>query len=325
MEGQGFSVLLTPDPNQRPYIPLLQQLYPGAVVGHGGGDQRQSIEVSASTLATIDGVTLVDGSGREHPVQSFGQIPPETVLPARLTWRAGVRVPLGGAYQLTSFARSGEPLRLALDGVPMAEQTTVQAAAGLHFVELSANVGAVSERIGLRINGAELNPWQTYRLMDAPWGLVAQVERPISSGLNAYLDSMVSMAFFDPELGGVPIPNALVWSGWLVAPRSGAYRMAFAAEDSMRLLIDGQPMNVVTVPPEGWRGVGLGSQVDLAEGVHRVEVRLEITHGGREQARWNWVPPLNDGSLDTTSPWSVVPPQALRPDTDRVLQVQSAT
>ena len=38
--GQGFSVLLSPDANQTTYVPLLQQLYPRAEPGDGGGDGR---------------------------------------------------------------------------------------------------------------------------------------------------------------------------------------------------------------------------------------------------------------------------------------------
>lgn len=82
----------------------------------------------------------------------------------------------------------------------------------------------------------------------------------------------------------------------------------------MHLQVDGQPVDVVTVKPEGWPTVGAGSQVTLSEGPHRVQVTLDITHGGRELARWNWVPPSSSGALDIETGWSVVPPQFLRPD-----------
>jgi hypothetical protein len=122
------------------------------------------------------------------------------------------------------------------------------------------------------------------------------------------------MAFFNPEVGFVRTPDSLVWSGALVAPRSGVYRMAFAAEDTMRLRVDGQPVDVATVTPEQWATVGLGSSVPLVEGPHVVRVTLDVTHLGRELARWNWVPPAADGTLDSRTEWSVVPPQVLRPD-----------
>jgi hypothetical protein len=104
------------------------------------------------------------------------------------------------------------------------------------------------------------------------------------------------------------------WSGWLIAPRSGTYRMAFAAEDPMTLSLDGPEVGVVTAKPDEWQSVGLGSSVDLSAGWHAVRIALAITHGGREQARWNWVPPTDYGALDATADWSVVPPRVLRPD-----------
>ena len=90
--------------------------------------------------------------------------------------------------------------------------------------------------------------------------------------------------------------------------------MAFSAEDAMHLRVDGRLMDVVTTKPDEWRNVGAGSSVQLSAGVHRVQVMLDITHGGRELARWSWVPPLADGSVDGGSTWSVVPPWLLRPD-----------
>ena len=86
----------------------------------------------------------------------------------------------------------------------------------------------------------------------------------------------------------------------------------------MHLQLDDQPVDVMTVRPERWQNVGTGSQVVLSEGVHRVQVTLDITHGGRELARWNWVPPLASGAIDANGAWSVVPPQVLRPDADVV-------
>jgi hypothetical protein len=90
--------------------------------------------------------------------------------------------------------------------------------------------------------------------------------------------------------------------------------MAFAAEDPMQLELDGQRIEVVTVGPERWAGVGPGSLVQLTQGPHAVRVTLQVTHGGRELARWNWVLPLPDGSLQAQGQWSVVPPMVLRPD-----------
>jgi hypothetical protein len=298
--GQAVSVIMSPDPNQEPYIPLLQQLYPGAVLGDGGGDQRHSIEVPAAAATDTQGVTVVDSSGAQRRVDHFGDVPADSS--GTLTWRAGVRITSVGRYR---FNTDGPVSSVMVDGVPVPQNQEVDAVPGVHLVEVRA-----ANQFTMTVNGQPLSPRQTYRLMDAPWGLVAHVGRPGGT----WLDAMVAMAFFEPELSFVAPPNSITWSGSLIAPADGMYRMAFAAEDPMHLRIDGQPADVVTASPDGWRNVGSGSPVRLSAGPHRVEVSLEVTHGGRELARWNWVPPAPSGELDDAAPWSVVPPSVLRPD-----------
>jgi hypothetical protein len=314
--GQGFSILMTPNPNQMPYVPLLQQLYPGAVLGDGGGDQRQSISVSPPALDAADGVTLVDSSGAPHAVDRFGQIPSDVALPGTLTWRAGVRLPKTDQYELS--VSGPDQVQVRMDGVPVldsAGSAHVYAAGGVHFVEVESPVGGPVQSVTLAINGSELEPRQTYRLMDAPWGLLARLARPTGTASDVNLDSTVSMAFFDPELSAVAAPNQVVWSGELLAPTTGNYRMAFAAEDPMHLQLDGQPVDVVTLKPDDWRPGALGTPVHLDAGPHRVRLTLDVTHNGRELARWNWVPPMANGEADSSGAWSVVPPSALRPET----------
>jgi hypothetical protein len=155
--------------------------------------------------------------------------------------------------------------------------------------------------------------------MDAPWGLLARIEKPqpsrsAASPADAFLDATVAMAFFEPELGAVSTPNTITWSGSLLVPRTGVYRMGFSSDDTMRLEIDGQPVQVVSVRPDDWQTVGAGSEVRLTEGQHAVRVFLDVTHGGRDVARWNWVPPMADGRTDVAANWAVVPPNVLRPD-----------
>ena len=318
--GQALTVVLSADPNQRPYVPLLQQLYPQAVVGDGG-DGRTLIRVSADALASTFGATLVGATAQARAVGRLGEIPADVSLPATLTWRTAVRLPKGATYTFSVTAPQRAQLRI--DDTPVADgvgslSAQVQAAPGLHFLEMQSDVSTPGDHVTLTVGGSQLQPEQTYRLMDAPWGLLARLGRtPSSSGnavTDAHLDSTVSMAFEDPELGFVAIPNSLVWTGSLLVPRSGAYRMAFAAEDAMHLSLDGVPVEVVTVKPDDWGAVGSGSIVQLSEGAHRVEVRLDITHGGRELARWNWVPPQPNGVPDLSAAWSVVPPAVLRPD-----------
>jgi hypothetical protein len=315
--NQGFSLLLAPDANQLTYIPLLQQLYPRAQEGDGGGDGRVSVTVSPSALALTQGVTLVSATGANRKVDHFGDVPEDMAAPVDLTWRAGVRLAPGGRYRLAVIAPAHAELRV--DGIAVLDTTgsgevDVLAADGLHFVELHAPVTSVSDRVALTVDGEALGPRQTYAPMDAAWGLLAQLGRPLFNQLTTHLDATIAMAFFEPELGPVVQPNSVIWSGTLLAPRTGVYRMAFAAEDAMHLEVDGAPVDVLTVSPDGWPNVATGSTVQLVAGAHRVVVRLEITHGARELARWNWVAPRSDGGVDPEGAWSVVPPWVLRPD-----------
>jgi hypothetical protein len=211
------------------------------------------------------------------------------------------------AFQVTG------PATLKIDGIPVTSR--ILAARGLHYVELT---GDAAQPPTLLLGGVELGPRQTYRLMDAPWGLLGAVDSPSGDVLpapaNSFLDAAVAMAFFEPELGAVSWPNRLRWTGTLLAPTTGTYRMAFAAEDPMHFEVDGRPIDVVTVSPDRWPTVGRGSPVPLTAGPHQVQITLDITHGGRELARWNWIPPQPNGSPTTGDPWTVVPPMTLRPE-----------
>jgi hypothetical protein len=226
-----------------------------------------------------------------------------------VTWRAGVRLPRSGTYHLAAVSPNSSEVRL--DGALIRGDFVSNP--GVHLLELQTRVESAADSVSLTLGDRELGWMQTYRLMDAPWGLMASLNRPATDVLGTRIDSSIAMAFFDPELGFVAVPNSIVWTGSLIAPRGGAYRMAFAAEDTMHLSVDGVQQDVVTVQPDRWASVGGGSEVQLTAGAHRVEIRLDITHGGREIARWNWVPPLDGGGVDASSTWAVVPPWVLRP------------
>jgi hypothetical protein len=329
--GQGLSLVLADDVNQDTYLDLLGRLYPlGTATGEA--DRRRVFELSPAGLAAVRGAMLVSQSGATRPVQKLGEIPADVALPAELTWRAGIRLARPGRYRLAAVTPGRASIRL--DGVALADQASstaaplladVVAAPGLHFLELVAEVTTPDQPVALTVDdpGAgprELTASEMYRPMDAPWGLLARLARPSPAPRDlvdpsaAFLDATVSMAFFVPELGSVSPPNSIVWTGTLVAPFAGAYRMAFAAEDAMRLELDGHPADVVTVGPDQWSKVGLGSVVQLSAGPHPVRVTLDVTHAGRELARWNWVPPRPGGTPDAAAAWTVVPPMVLRPD-----------
>jgi hypothetical protein len=305
--GQAMNFLLSGDANQLVYLDLLYQLYPGGWVDDAQ-DARRAFTVSAAALAETQGVLVRSGGGAPRGVERFGQVPADLALPATVTWSAGVRFPRPGEYRVQVVGPPATQLRI--DDVPVTER--VRVAPGVHYLEFRADVNSPDTSLAMLIDGRELAPNETYRLMDAPWGLLGRVTGGSPDG---FLDATIAMAFFDPEIGPVTAPNVVSWSGTLLAPRSGTYRMAFAAEDQMQLDVDGQRVEVITVPPDGWARVGQGSLVQLTEGAHQVQVTLLVSHGGRELARWNWVPPLPDGTVATGGQWTVVPPMNLRPAT----------
>jgi hypothetical protein len=310
---------------------MLRGLYPLSTLADAA-DGHRTFQVSSTALAATRGVTLVGQDGSTQGVDTFGQIPPDIPIPANLTWRAGVRLSHAGTYRLAAEAPGRVQLRL--DGIPMADHSTasgvalvgdVLVAPGLHFLELVADVTSPNQRITLSVGTSdarprELDPTETYRMMETPWGLLGHLAHPsapahsLASPADAFLDATIAMAFFDPEIGSIDWPNSFVWTGSLVAPRSGMYRMAFATDDTMHLQVDDRPIDVASIGPERWPSIGIGSRVSLTEGTHRIRVTLDVTHGGRELARWNWVPPTPGGTLDTATDWSVVPPHVLRPD-----------
>ncbi len=129
----------------------------------------------------------------------------------------------------------------------------------------------------------------------------------------AFLDTTVAAAFIHQYVPVSSTPYSIEWNGWLLAPRTGAYRMAFSSDGVVSLQIDNRPVEVTCVKPDSWNSVGPGTTVELSAGLHPVRVTLTMDSGGRSVVRWNWVPPLSDGRPDATSSFTVVPPTVLRP------------
>jgi Dolichyl-phosphate-mannose-protein mannosyltransferase len=310
--GEGFSLLFSHDPHQRVYFDLARDLYPGGRFVDAA-DGRLAYVVPASALDTTRGVMLRRVGASPRSVSAFGAVSEDLELPATLTWSGGVWF-AGGQHRLGASGPGQLVINVDGDEVVRGSRSIdvdVVAARGLHFVELIAELDQMMDRVALNLDEVEVGGKATYRLMDTSWGLLGRIASVQSAG---FVDATVAMAFFDPSLGPMSTPNTITWSGVLLAPASGVYRMVFAAEDKMRLEIDGQAVDVATVPPGGWDSVGLGSTIYLRQGPHRVLVTLEVTHGGRDLARWNWVLPQADGSVNALGEWSVVPPTLLRPD-----------
>jgi hypothetical protein len=89
------------------------------------------------------------------------------------------------------------------------------------------------------------------------------------------------------ELGGMPAPSHVIWTGTLRAPRTGSYRFGIEADDSGWVTIDSTP--VIRDPGDIAQGSGTGL-VFLTAGLHRIEVG-ERNLGGDAALRLTWQPP----------------------------------
>jgi PA14 domain len=103
------------------------------------------------------------------------------------------------------------------------------------------------------------------------------------------------------QLGALPYPSCVLWSGSIYAPTSGTYRFVVAADDVGWLTIDRQ----VVVPDPGavTKAIGEGS-VRLDAGWHRITVGERNIWGGA-YIRLSWEPPGGQAQI--------VPARDLRP------------
>jgi len=89
------------------------------------------------------------------------------------------------------------------------------------------------------------------------------------------------------QMGALPFPSVVIWSGRLLVPRPGIYRFSIEADDAGWLSIDGNP--VINDPGPINRTHADGA-CELAAGPHRIEVG-ERNLGGDASIHVYWWPP----------------------------------
>jgi hypothetical protein len=104
------------------------------------------------------------------------------------------------------------------------------------------------------------------------------------------------------QLGALPFPSFVTWSGKLDAPRSGLYRFAIIADDTGWLRIDGRDVIADSGATAHPRTFG---NIELTAGLHSIELG-ERNIAGDASARFLWQPP---GATE-----QVVPSRVLIPD-----------
>jgi hypothetical protein len=104
------------------------------------------------------------------------------------------------------------------------------------------------------------------------------------------------------EMGGMPAPSRVVWTGTLTAPVAGIYQFRVDADDLGWLTIDGEP--VIRDPGDLQRSSAYGVRF-LTKGPHRIEAD-ERNLAGDASMRLSWAPP--------NEVMQVIPSSALTPD-----------
>jgi hypothetical protein len=95
-------------------------------------------------------------------------------------------------------------------------------------------------------------------------------------------------------------PFDAVWTGRLLVPETGSYRMWFDAQGQVELLLDGR----VVYRKSGEGDGQTGSEMTLAKGPHELEIRYHaLSSPGFFE--WRWRPPSGIESI--------VPPSVLSP------------
>jgi hypothetical protein len=258
-------------------------------------------------------------------VNTFGDMPHGTRLPARLRWTTGIRVAYPGRHGVELTAPAGS--RLLIDGVEVAvvrgtqpETRQVRLPRGLHFLELHAARRSPGERVALRWSGRlsptgsarplrPFTPAETYPAMTSPWGLLNEVE---GTDAGAFADewprlsTALAAGFVDVPLAP-PSPGTIAWRGSLVVKRPGRYRMVFRSDGQPQVTLDGVMLSGAALTRARDAGVR------LARGTHPIVVELPTAVPAPTFIRWMWIPPASDGNARAGDGWAIVPPTALRP------------
>jgi hypothetical protein len=311
-------------PAQEPYLPYLQELYPGGTLKryvHPTENLMFSVyRVPRGEWSKTQGAIAQDPSGKQYHVAALGS-PPNTwnTYPSRMTWSAGLTVPQYWNYAV----RVGPgPARLQIDGVEVlsvpdgtaAMSATVSLARGKHAVSYEGTLAREGEpalfemadvpeevpdqpppALEWRSPGTELLAagW------DAPHGLYGVVnieEHPEQHRL----DGTLADCCLTNQIHTDGMPYTTTWTGSLEAPATGVYSMTLFTQGAISLKIDGRPVFEADEPSDRFQG----ATVELIAGPHPVEVvySAKDSPGGIE---WVWTPPGG-----TTS---IVPPSALSP------------
>ncbi len=227
-------------------------------------------------------------------------------------WNGILYVPSYGGYhlRLTSPAAA----RLEIDGNPIfdgigQQQDLVTLAIGNHHLRLRAEAGAGQVALFWQPPGQAESLVPTWALYSQPvtnhgllgryfpnndWSGPPALER-IDPFLNSYF-----------HLIPLQRPYTVEWSGSLVAPQSGVYRLGLRAVQEASLFINGQPL-LATVEPDRYTEAPL----TLAAGRHELRL-LYRDSTDRSRIHLLWTPP--DGQTEPVPSDYLWPPMGAYPE-----------
>ena len=310
-------------PTQEYYLPYLKELYPGGTV-------RRYQYPTEGLIVTMYRVPQLKWQARQGAVaQVRGRAPVRrghdrhcprrhNHFPVHVTWTAQLRVPQYWNYGL----RVGPGAeRLSIDGVTVphpvrqvsARSVTLALARGEHFVQLDATVRSAVQPVPLQLRAepedgapapAAPTTWQTASPAETDAvqhdrGLFAVVQ---GAGLpNEYRrDGTIATCCLSGDIHSTGGPYETTWTGWLTAPRTGAYRMSIFSQGLVSLQIDGRTVmrsveSVDTLTK---------ARIRLVAGRHAIKMRYTV-NGSPGGLEWTWTPP---GGTE-----QIVPPFVLQP------------
>jgi hypothetical protein len=300
------------------YKPLLREIYPGGFlerVTHPPDVPVYDIyRIPRRVWAEQRGALAQVPGKAAMRVATLGEPPPGATGPMR--WTASLRAPRFWNY---GFRAGPGPARLVIDGrtvldVPRGKESgeaVVHLARGDHHVVFEGIAGpraaapllrwAVADETAEIGSAARWEGVPSSRLFaDAspPGGLFGRLMMEGRPELRRLDRALASGGLAEEIPYGLPF-NA-VWTGRLLAPEAGTYRMIFAAQGDLELVLDGR--TVLKRGPDGEDDVS--ADVGLEKGTHDVEIRYRARRmpGFLD---WRWRPPSGIEAI--------VPPSALRP------------
>ncbi len=280
------------------------QLYPGVRVelfthpesGHG---VMFRYIFSREAIAAAQGLDAVYVSADQtmslvNPLIDFNWTAQQPAsLPFQVEWNGGLLSPDYGAYTLM-VETSGE-ISLDLDGQPVlsgsgTQRRQIVMAQGVHALRLSCRLeqpGAI-RLLWQPPTGSALSVIPTDALYRAAWPINGLLGRFYA---NANWEGEPQIVRLDRQPAyyfhflPLPRPYTVEWSGRLLAPMDGVYRLGLRAISTASLWIDGQPLLQNTAA-----GQYQDADIRLKAGLHDIQLRF-LDNQDRSQIYLYWQTP----------------------------------